>query len=119
MATDGDVTAHQARTALRPATGTAAPSALRIIVTFALGQTHCIVEEQAIRVPAEAKANTLISRRLVVFPGQPCQRRMQSLANESRPAATAGRQRAGFEVFLIRLGQLQAGAGARPPVVSL
>ena len=114
MAGEGDVTAHQATTTLRPATGTAAASAFPIIVTFALGQRHCIVVVRAIRVPAKAKANILIGSMLVAFAAGLFQGRMQSLANESQPTASAGRYRAGFKVYLIRLGQLLAGDGARP-----
>lgn len=78
----------------------AAANAFRRIVTFALGQRHRIVVVRAIRVPARARANILIGRMLVAFAAQLFQFRMQSLANESQPTATAGR----VKVFLIRMG---------------
>jgi hypothetical protein len=48
---EGDVTAHQARTPLKPASDTAATSAF-LLVVFVLGQRHCILGGRAIRLPA-------------------------------------------------------------------
>jgi len=64
---DGDVTAHQARTPLRPTSDTTAASAF-LIVVFLLGRRHCIEGEQAIHLPALMRVNILIINRLTALP---------------------------------------------------
>ena len=102
MTGDGDATAHQVRTPLRPASDAAAASAFPIavvavfaplivvFVVFVLGQRHCIRVEWAIHVPALAKVNIFTINSLGTHYFQILSLRVQSIANESNRTATGG-----------------------------
>src|SRR5208282_2084827 len=91
MSGDRDVTAHQARATLRPASGTAAVSAFQFVLALVLGQTHCITMEWAIWLPATARTNTLIIHRLTALLLRLFQRQVQSVAKESHRTAIESR----------------------------